>query len=101
VLPKNVDLFAIIQARAANPAENSYTNYLINKGLDKICKKIGEESAEVIIAAKNSCPKEIINEIADLTYHLLVLMHECGISPDDIADELTQRSRRDLPPERK
>jgi phosphoribosyl-ATP pyrophosphohydrolase/phosphoribosyl-AMP cyclohydrolase len=84
--------FATIQDRAVNPKEKSYTNYLFDKGLDKICKKIGEESAETIIAAKNNNPQELTAEIADLTYHLLVLMHERGISPRDIAKELVKRS---------
>jgi len=85
--------FATVQNRAVNPKENSYTNYLLDKGLDKICKKIGEESAETIIAAKNGDPQELIAEIADLTYHLLVLMHERGISPRDIANELSKREK--------
>jgi len=86
--------FELIKDRAVNPKENSYTNYLLEKGIDKICKKIGEESAETIIAAKNGNPAELTAEIADLTYHLLVLMHECGISPQNIAEELINRSNR-------
>jgi len=84
--------FEIIQDRAVNPKEKSYTNYLLDKGIDKICKKIGEESAETIIAAKNNNPQELTAEIADLAYHLLVLMHACGISPRDVAAELVKRS---------
>lgn len=83
--------FATVQNRAANPREGSYTNYLLSKGVDKICKKIGEEATETIIAAKNSNPQELTAEIADLTYHLLVLMHERGISPRKIATELVSR----------
>ncbi|MCL1863348.1 MAG: bifunctional phosphoribosyl-AMP cyclohydrolase/phosphoribosyl-ATP diphosphatase HisIE [Defluviitaleaceae bacterium] len=83
--------FETIKDRAANPKENSYTNYLLNNGIDKICKKVGEESAETIIAAKNKNQQELTAEIADLTYHLLVLMHECKLSPRDIASELSKR----------
>jgi phosphoribosyl-ATP pyrophosphohydrolase/phosphoribosyl-AMP cyclohydrolase len=72
--------------------ENSYTSYLFSKGLDKILKKIGEESAEVIIAAKNREKKELIYETADLIYHLLVLLVEQGVELSDIFAEL--RSRR-------
>lgn len=81
----------IIKTRAENPQEKSYTNYLLNEGTDKICKKIGEESAEVIIAAKNNDPQNLSAEIADLTYHLLVLMHERGVSLNAISTELTRR----------
>ena len=87
--------FNTIKDRAKNPKEGSYTNYLLKQGIDKICKKIGEESAETIIAAKNNNPKELTAEIADLTYHLLVLMHENEISPRNVLEELTNRSQRD------
>ncbi|MCL2357782.1 MAG: bifunctional phosphoribosyl-AMP cyclohydrolase/phosphoribosyl-ATP diphosphatase HisIE [Defluviitaleaceae bacterium] len=80
-----------IKNRAENPRENSYTNYLLNEGVDKICKKIGEESAEVIIAAKNG--ENLTAEIADLAYHLLVLMHERGVSLRDVAEELVRRAK--------
>jgi phosphoribosyl-ATP pyrophosphohydrolase/phosphoribosyl-AMP cyclohydrolase len=80
-----------IQNRAESPKKGSYTNYLLENGIDKICKKIGEESAETIIAAKNKNPQELTAEISDLTYHLLVLMHECGLSPRNIMEELTNR----------
>lgn len=85
--------FTLIKDRAENPKENSYTNYLLDKGIDKILKKIGEESSETIIAAKNNNPAEIVAEIADLTYHMLVLMHVCGVSPKDLIEELTNRSK--------
>ena len=77
--------------RNKNPKEGSYTNYLFEKGLDKILKKVGEETAEVIIAAKNKSFEEIRYEIADLVYHLFVLMVERGLKPDDIYDELRKR----------
>ena len=83
--------FEIIKDRVKNPQKESYTNYLLDKGLDKICKKVGEESAEVIIAAKNNNKQELTAEIADLTYHLLVLMHERGLQPRDVAGELFKR----------
>jgi phosphoribosyl-ATP pyrophosphohydrolase/phosphoribosyl-AMP cyclohydrolase len=87
-------IFALIKNRAQNPQEKSYTNYLLSSGIDKICKKIGEESAEVILAAKNNDPQNLTEEISDLTYHLLVLMHECGISPREIAEELSAREKK-------
>ena len=83
-------LYDLIQDRKINPPEKSYTSYLFEKGLDKILKKIGEESTEVIIAAKNS-KEETIYEIADLIYHLLVLMVETNIAPDEIIKELASR----------
>lgn len=85
------ELYDVISDRKANPKEGSYTNYLFEKGLDKILKKIGEEAAEVIIAAKNKNNNEIKYEIADLCYHLFVLMAERGLKPDDIYDELKRR----------
>ncbi|MCL2456599.1 MAG: bifunctional phosphoribosyl-AMP cyclohydrolase/phosphoribosyl-ATP diphosphatase HisIE [Defluviitaleaceae bacterium] len=83
--------FETIKDRKKNPKENSYTNYLLEKGIDKICKKIGEEATEVIIAAKNK--DDLPNEIADLLYHLLVLMHECDVSIKDILEVLDKRSQ--------
>ena len=83
-------LFELIKDRKINPPEKSYTSYLFEKGLDKILKKIGEESTEVVIAAKNS-KEETIYEISDLIYHLLVLMVEAGISTDEILNELASR----------
>lgn len=81
----------LIEGRKTNPKEGSYTSYLFEKGLDKILKKIGEESTEVIIAAKGDDKPETIYEIADLTYHVLVLMLEMGISSKEIRDELSSR----------
>ena len=71
--------------------EGSYTTYLFNKGIDKILKKVGEESTEVIIAGKANDKAETIYEIADLTYHVMVLMTEMGISVDEIRRELASR----------
>lgn len=85
-------LYAVIKNRKNNPKENSYTNYLFNEGLDKILKKIGEESSEVIISAKNTDKNEIIYEISDLIYHTLVLMIDKGVKLNDIKNELENRS---------
>ena len=84
-------LMELIRGRKTNPQEGSYTTYLFRKGLDKILKKIGEESTEVIIAAKDNDPKETIYEISDLVYHVMVMMIEQGISLEDIRRELASR----------
>ena len=84
-------LMELINDRKVNPKEGSYTTYLFNKGIDKILKKVGEESTEVIIAAKDNDKAETIYEIADLTYHLMVLMLNMGISLEDIHKELSNR----------
>ncbi len=85
------ELYEVIVDRTVNPKEGSYTNYLFDKGLDKILKKVGEETAEVIIAAKNQSKGEIVYEISDLLYHLLVLMVEREVKLDDIYEELKKR----------
>lgn len=85
------DVYATIEDRRQNPKEGSYTNYLFDKGIDKILKKCGEEAAEIIIAAKNPNPEEIKYEAADFLYHLMVLMSERGITWEDIAQELANR----------
>ena len=84
-------LMEMLVGRKAEKKEGSYTSYLFEKGIDKILKKVGEESTEVIIAGKAGDTRETIYEIADLTYHLLVLMIEMGISLDEIRDELASR----------
>lgn len=84
-------LMKLIEGRKTDKKEGSYTTYLFEKGLDKILKKVGEESTEVIIAAKAEDKKETIYEIADLAYHVMVLMVEAGISLEDIHDELASR----------
>ena len=84
-------LMEMLVGRKAEKKEGSYTSYLFEKGIDKILKKVGEESTEVIIAGKAGDKRETIYEIADLTYHLLVLMIEMGISLDEIRDELASR----------
>jgi len=85
------ELMKLIEGRKTEKKEGSYTTYLFEKGLDKILKKVGEESTEVIIAAKDQDKKETIYEIADLTYHVMVLMIEAGISLKDIHEELASR----------
>ncbi len=81
----------VILDRKKNPKEGSYTNYLFDKGLDKILKKVGEETTEIVIAAKNPNPNEVVYEISDLLYHLMVLMAERGISWEEITEELAKR----------
>jgi len=85
--------YSVINERSISPKENSYTNYLLEKGTDKICKKIGEEAAEIIIAAKNNNRAELTAEIADLAYHVLVLMHTQGLAPRDILTEMANRRK--------
>lgn len=84
-------LMKLIEGRKTNKKEGSYTTYLFEKGIDKILKKVGEESTEVIIAAKADDKRETVYEIADLAYHVMVLMIEMGISLDDIRAELASR----------
>ena len=84
-------LMSLIEGRKTDKKEGSYTTYLFEKGIDKILKKVGEENTEVIIAAKANDKKETIYEIADLTYHVMVLMIEMGISLEDIHRELASR----------
>ena len=84
-------LMELLAGRKANLPEGSYTTYLFQKGIDKILKKVGEESTEVIIAAKAEDKKETIYEIADLAYHVMVLMTEAGITLEDVRRELASR----------
>ncbi len=84
-------LYKLLEGRRADRPEGSYTTYLFDKGLDKILKKVGEESTEVIIAGKAEDKAETVYEIADLAYHVMVLMVEMGISVEDIAKELAYR----------
>lgn len=83
--------FEVILERKKNPRDGSYTNYLFDKGIDKILKKCGEEAAEIIIAAKNPDAEELKYEIADFLYHMMVLMAECGLDWEDITKELVNR----------
>jgi phosphoribosyl-AMP cyclohydrolase / phosphoribosyl-ATP pyrophosphohydrolase len=92
------DLFTLIKLREAERPEKSYTSYLFNSGLDKILKKIGEETTETVIAAKNGSPRELTSELADLLYHLLVLMVERGLGLHDVCRELADRAGRPANP---
>lgn len=85
------DVYDIILDRVKNPKEGSYTNYLFEKGIDKMLKKVGEESAEVIIASKNYVKAEVQYETADLLYHLSVVLVEQGLTWNDIFEELASR----------
>lgn len=85
-------LYQVVTDRREHPQENSYTCYLFEQGLDKICKKIGEESAEVIIAAKNGVEKDTVGEVADLLYHLVVMLVDQGIALETVDALLTERA---------
>ncbi len=85
------DVYKTIVDRVKNPKEGSYTNYLFEKGIDKMLKKVGEETAEVIIAAKNRDEKEVQYEVSDLLYHLMVVLVEQGITLEEIYQELEGR----------
>ena len=84
-------LYHLIQGRRTQPKEGSYTTYLFEKGLDKILKKVGEECTEVIIAGRKEDKEETIYEIADLAYHVMVLMVQMGITVEDVTAELEKR----------
>jgi phosphoribosyl-ATP pyrophosphohydrolase/phosphoribosyl-AMP cyclohydrolase len=86
-------VYSQIINRKDNPQEGSYTNYLFDKGLDKILKKVGEETSEVIIGAKNKNKDELVYEMCDLIYHSLVLMVNEGVTIDDLKSELTKRHK--------
>ena len=85
------DVFAVIMDRKINPKEGSYTNYLFDKGIDKILKKLGEEATEIVIAAKNPNANEIKYEISDFLYHMMVLMAEKNVTWEEITTELANR----------
>lgn len=93
----NINIFknleTLINDRKINPVEKSYTNYLLDQGVDKICKKVGEEASETIIAAKNNDKEELIGEISDLFYHVFVLMNNQGVSLEDIENKLKERHK--------
>ena len=85
------NMYDTITERKEHPKEGSYTNYLFDKGLDKILQNIGEEATEIVIAAKNTEPDEITYEICDFIYDLVVMMVETGITWDEVVEELNQR----------
>jgi phosphoribosyl-ATP pyrophosphohydrolase/phosphoribosyl-AMP cyclohydrolase len=89
-------LYSVIESRREERPEGSYTTYLFEQGLDKILKKVGEEAAETIIAAKNDDTHAFVGEVSDLLYHLLVLLAERGVHPQEIEAELSQRVGREV-----
>lgn len=88
------ELYEVAVERRQNPQEGSYTCYLFEKGLDKILKKVGEESAETIIAAKNGIKEDTVGEISDLLFHLVVMMANEGITPAEVKEELARRHQK-------
>ena len=88
------ELERVVLERRLTPAEGSYTNYLFDKGLDKILKKIGEECAETIIAAKGNVKEEVVGEVSDVIYHLVVMLAELNIPYQAVVDELEKRSQK-------
>jgi len=89
-----MQLYEVIMSRKTEPIEDSYTCYLFDKGIDKILKKVGEECSEVIIAAKNENNSDTVGEIGDLIYHLLVLMAQQSIKPDELLAILDERAKK-------
>lgn len=97
------NLYQTALARKSNPQEGSYTSYLYEKGLNKILKKIGEETTEVVVAALSESKEDLIGELNDLAYHLVVLMVEKGITLEEVEEVMAKRSQKqnNLKPERK
>jgi phosphoribosyl-ATP pyrophosphohydrolase len=87
-------LFDVIEDRKKNPTEKSYTSSLFNDGLPRIAQKVGEEGTEVVVAALSQDDRRLVEEVADLTYHTLVLLSARGIKPEDVLRELEKRHRR-------
>lgn len=92
--PAMAQEYSVVAERAKNPVEGSYTNYLLTEGVDKICKKVGEEATECVIAAKNRAYDELQWEAADLIYHMTVLLYEQGMNWDDVAKKMLSRQKR-------
>ena len=88
------ELQSVIEDRRAHPKEGSYTNYLFEKGIDKMLKKVGEESAEIIIAAKNPSRSDLVGEVADMMFHVSVVLAERGLGWRDVCAELEGRRKR-------
>ena len=88
-------LYDVIKDGKINPKEGSYTNYLMEKGIDKILKKVGEETTETIIAVKNNSKEETVYELCDLLYHISVMIEEMGITWDDVFEELARRELKE------
>ncbi len=88
-------LYKIIEDRKINLPDNSYTTALFKKGLDKIVQKVGEESVETLVAAKNESKQRLIEEVSDLLYHLFVLLAKKDISMDEVENELEKRNKKE------
>ena len=89
------ELYLMIKDRNENPKDGSYTNYLLKEGIDKVCKKVGEEATEIVIAAKNIYKNELVGEICDLIYHIEVLMFIKDVSIEDIENKLKLRHKKE------
>ena len=85
------EVFQTIRERQQSMPEGSYVTHLLQGGIDRIARKVGEEAIEVVLAAKNEAPDDLTAEVADLWFHCLVLLAQCGLAPDDIYQELAQR----------
>jgi phosphoribosyl-ATP pyrophosphohydrolase len=92
------ELYSVIRSRKGQPVDKSYTAFLLAKGEDEVIKKVGEEAVEVILAAKGQGRQRLIEEVADLTYHVLVLLALNEIEPQAVRDELEQRHRKKTSP---
>lgn len=89
------DLYYMIKDRSINKKEGSYTNYLLDQGIDKICKKVGEEATETVIAAKNENKDDLVGEICDLIYHIEVLMFNKNVNIEDVMKKLSERHKKE------
>ena len=89
------EIYDMIKDRSINKKEGSYTNYLLEQGIDKICKKVGEEATETVIAAKNESKDDLVGEICDLIYHIEVLMFNRNVEVKDVVDKLSQRHKKE------
>ena len=89
------EIYNMIKDRSINKKEGSYTNYLLEQGIDKICKKVGEEATETVIAAKNESKDDLVGEICDLIYHIEVLMFNRNVEVKDVVDKLSQRHKKE------
>jgi len=88
-------LYEVIKDRKENPKEGSYTNYLLENGVDKVLKKVGEEATETVIAAKNTSNADLVGEVSDLMYHLSVMLFIRGVSWEDVFAELEKRELKE------
>lgn len=89
------EIYDMIKERSINKKEGSYTNYLLEQGIDKICKKVGEEATETVIAAKNESKDDLVGEICDLIYHIEVLMFSKDVNIEDVTKKLSERHKKE------